>query len=347
MCPDTFWYFVSFSFLVFGNSSYAEVNSEEIYAEFTMEERIVDCPSWEDGIPTYLPFPYDCRKFVVCTNGYPIVYDCPPFTVWDQDLLTCNHEGITPCVIVTTESPIEWTSPETEEPTTTEQTTTTPTTTTQTTTTPTTTTPTTTTPTTTTPTTTTPTTTTPTTTTPTTTTPTTTTPTTTTPTTTTPTTTTSTTTTPTTTTPTTTRPTTTTPTTTRPTTTTTRATTIPPPGPIVNGGLYTILNTATGMAVSVYKSILTNGNKIHAMRHVPDCWDLSQQFRPSQHYTDSFWKLDVVPGTQFYTIYQTMTQRSGNIRYTGVANDIGIELDLVTPNNSVSAQRWGFVRCPA
>ncbi|XP_035701257.1 integumentary mucin C.1-like, partial [Folsomia candida] len=145
----------------------------------------VYCPQWEGGIPTYHPFAYDCRKFIQCTNGYPVVHCCAPGTVWDQGLHTCNHAANSPCVIVTTTptpSPTLITSEETE----TLSTTTTPTTTTPTTTTPTTTTPTTTTPTTTTPTTTTPTTTTPTTTTPTTTTPTTTTPTTTTPTTTTP-----------------------------------------------------------------------------------------------------------------------------------------------------------------
>lgn len=62
-------------------------------------------PPWEEGQPTYFPYPYDCRKFIECTNGVPIVHNCAPLTVWDQSLLTCNHESVTSCVIVTTETP--------------------------------------------------------------------------------------------------------------------------------------------------------------------------------------------------------------------------------------------------
>ncbi|CAL8097357.1 unnamed protein product [Orchesella dallaii] len=178
------------SILLVGFVAVAYVKAED-YLKCSSDEHLMDppeCPGHEDGLPTYFPYPYDCSKYFECTNGAARCIQCAVGTVWDQDLLVCNHEASTPCNIITT-----------SRTTTTEQTTTTPTTTTPTTTTPTTTTPTTTTPTTTTPTTTTPTTTTPTTTTPTTTTPTTTTPTTTTPTTTTPTTTTPTTTPPTTT----------------------------------------------------------------------------------------------------------------------------------------------------
>ncbi|XP_035711097.1 integumentary mucin C.1-like [Folsomia candida] len=123
------------------------------------------CPKWEP-LPTYHPYPYDCKKFLECSNGVAVGQCCSPGTVWDQSMLVCNHEGSTPCVIFTTPPPTT-TTPTTTTPTTTTSTTTTPTTSTPTTTTPTTTTPTTTTttkPTTTTPTTTTPTTTTPTTT---------------------------------------------------------------------------------------------------------------------------------------------------------------------------------------
>ncbi|XP_035701673.1 salivary glue protein Sgs-3-like [Folsomia candida] len=133
---------------IFGliNNSGAQTTIAECEVDF-VGLQMVDCPPWEDGAPTY---PYNCRKFIVCTNGNPIVPCCPPFTVWDQNLLVCNHESVTPCVIVTT---TEYATDSTTTPTTT-PTTITPTTTTPTTTTPTTTTPTTTTPTTTTPTTT-------------------------------------------------------------------------------------------------------------------------------------------------------------------------------------------------
>ncbi|CAL8092057.1 unnamed protein product [Orchesella dallaii] len=99
-----------------------------------------DCPPDGTGDATYFPFPYDCTKYFECTNGDARCIQCPVETVWDQDLLTCNHESSSACVTATT----------TGRPTTTTPTTTTPTTTTPTTTTPTTTTPTTTTPTTTT-----------------------------------------------------------------------------------------------------------------------------------------------------------------------------------------------------
>ncbi|OXA46836.1 Salivary glue protein Sgs-3 [Folsomia candida] len=300
------------------------------------EPELTDCPSWEEGVPTYLPFPYDCRKFIVCTNGYPIVQCCPPSTVWNQDLLVCDHESWTPCVIVTTPPTPDLTSPTTAEsqsPPTTTPTTSTPTTTIPTTTAPTTTIPTTAATTTSIPTTAATTTSIPTTvatttsipttaatttsipTTAATTTsiPTTTTPTTTTrPTSTSPTTTTR----PTTTNPTTTtRPTTTTPTTTTRLTTTTRPTTTQQPDPI--HGASTIFNSATG------------------------------KFR-DPHYTDAFWSLTQVPGTTSHTIYQTSSGRTGNIRYTGVANDIGVDLEIIpTPNSNDHAQRWVINACPS
>ncbi|OXA48550.1 Endochitinase [Folsomia candida] len=66
------------------------------------EDLEVVCPPWEEGVPTYLPYPYDCRKFIECSNGVPYVQCCAPSTVWDQGLSVCNHEAFTPCVIVTT-----------------------------------------------------------------------------------------------------------------------------------------------------------------------------------------------------------------------------------------------------
>lgn len=63
------------------------------------------CPGWEEGTPTYWPFPYDCRRFIECTNGFAKVQCCPTGTVWDQDLTVCNHESFTPCMTVTTGAP--------------------------------------------------------------------------------------------------------------------------------------------------------------------------------------------------------------------------------------------------
>ncbi|XP_021959384.1 uncharacterized protein LOC110855275 isoform X2 [Folsomia candida] len=296
MCQTNFKHFFYLVLFIIVRSSTALHNVADV------EVKVYECPPWE-GVPTYWPYPYDCRKFIECSNGEAIVHSCPPFTVWDQALFVCNHESVTPCLIVTTETPAS----------------------------------------------------------------------------------TSTTSGSTTATPTTTTPTTTTPITNTPTTTTLTTTTTPTPDPVMDGGVYTIVNSATGMAISVYKSNLTNGNKVHALPHLPSCSDLSQVWQLRDPWSDvdyyyirtglrnqygqqwgfslragenmtpdiqvdmgtyGVWKLDPVPGTRFYTLYQRNYGRFGNIRYTGVANDIGFDLDIVEPNSTVSEQQWGFVRCP-
>lgn len=43
----------------------------------------IDCPiDAPEGIPTYLPYPYDCTRFIVCTNGEPEAECCPVGTRW-------------------------------------------------------------------------------------------------------------------------------------------------------------------------------------------------------------------------------------------------------------------------
>lgn len=61
-----------------------------------------DCPT-DDPIdnPSYFPFPYDCKKFIICTNGVPVVECCPEGTVWNQNLEVCDHD--IECVILTTQ----------------------------------------------------------------------------------------------------------------------------------------------------------------------------------------------------------------------------------------------------
>ncbi|XP_069997704.1 mucin-5AC [Penaeus vannamei] len=54
----------------------------------------VDCSQGQ-----YHPHPSDCHMFIQCTPYGPQEMPCAPGTVWDQDLLTCNHEATTPCVI--------------------------------------------------------------------------------------------------------------------------------------------------------------------------------------------------------------------------------------------------------
>ncbi|KAF2356445.1 Chitin binding domain, partial [Trinorchestia longiramus] len=46
----------------------------------------------------YYPHPTDCAKFIQCAPYGPQEMPCAPGTVWDQRLLTCNHEYATECV---------------------------------------------------------------------------------------------------------------------------------------------------------------------------------------------------------------------------------------------------------
>ncbi|XP_021959337.1 mucin-17 [Folsomia candida] len=315
---------------------YCSIRSDCKVLECVGDPQLVDCPPWEEGVPTYHPYPYDCRKFIECTNGDAVVQCCAPGTVWDQDLLVCNHEGVTPCVIVTTTLV----------------------------------------PGTTTPTTTTPTTTTPTTTTPTTTTPTTTTPTTTTPTTTTPTTTTPTTTTPTTTTPTTTTPTTTTPTTTRPTTSTQRppiedgmifrliSYVSPLAVEVYNASLanaakihaYPAARDCSRLA-QVWKLGIIGGNyTFHSALGGTNQWGHSMHRCFPNHNRpclwddlqgSPYWQLTSVPGTRYYTVANvSFNELDNTISYTRVANDGGgIDLLMYPRNMSDIEQMWELRRC--
>ncbi|XP_042234427.1 peritrophin-1-like isoform X2 [Homarus americanus] len=54
----------------------------------------VDC----SGCQQYFQHPTDCRKFIQCAAYGPQEMPCAPGTVWDQNLLTCNHENSTQCV---------------------------------------------------------------------------------------------------------------------------------------------------------------------------------------------------------------------------------------------------------
>ncbi|KAG0700419.1 Peritrophin-1 [Chionoecetes opilio] len=53
----------------------------------------VDC----SGGQQYFPHPTNCRMFIQCAPYGPQPMPCGNDTIWDQRLLTCNHEDITPC----------------------------------------------------------------------------------------------------------------------------------------------------------------------------------------------------------------------------------------------------------
>lgn len=54
----------------------------------------VDCSSGQQ----YFQHPTDCRKFIQCAPYGPQEMPCAAGTVWDQNMLTCNHEQSTACV---------------------------------------------------------------------------------------------------------------------------------------------------------------------------------------------------------------------------------------------------------
>lgn len=54
----------------------------------------VDCSTGQQ----YWQHPSDCRKFIQCTSYGPQEMPCGEGTVWDQNLLTCNHVWATECL---------------------------------------------------------------------------------------------------------------------------------------------------------------------------------------------------------------------------------------------------------
>jgi len=59
------------------------------------------CPPHEED-PTFMPYPYDCRKYFQCSNGQAICMQCAAGTVWNQNLRVCDDETQYPCDIITT-----------------------------------------------------------------------------------------------------------------------------------------------------------------------------------------------------------------------------------------------------
>ncbi|XP_056641952.1 probable chitinase 10 [Diorhabda sublineata] len=41
----------------------------------------------------YFPYPFDCTKFYMCSNGIAYLMDCPSGEFWDQRILTCDYDS--------------------------------------------------------------------------------------------------------------------------------------------------------------------------------------------------------------------------------------------------------------
>ena len=54
---------------------------------------IIDCK-----LGDYHRHPTNCAWFIQCAPYGPQEMPCGPGTIWDQDILTCNHESITKCI---------------------------------------------------------------------------------------------------------------------------------------------------------------------------------------------------------------------------------------------------------
>ncbi|XP_037774166.1 spidroin-1-like [Penaeus monodon] len=53
---------------------------------------VIDC-----SLGKYLPHPSDCRNFIQCAPYGPEEMPCAPGTVWNQQKLTCDHDGFSVC----------------------------------------------------------------------------------------------------------------------------------------------------------------------------------------------------------------------------------------------------------
>ncbi|KAJ8925009.1 hypothetical protein NQ315_001174 [Exocentrus adspersus] len=53
------------------------------------------CEGLPDG--TYLPHPWDCSKFYECADGVGKEVKCPGDTLWNEEILTCDHPNNTIC----------------------------------------------------------------------------------------------------------------------------------------------------------------------------------------------------------------------------------------------------------
>merc|ERR1712212_379155 len=62
----------------------------------TTADPVTSCIDCSKG--QYWPHPTDCHMFIQCAPYGPQEMPCAPGTVWDQSILTCNHQATTPCV---------------------------------------------------------------------------------------------------------------------------------------------------------------------------------------------------------------------------------------------------------
>merc|ERR1712002_1134936 len=61
-------------------------------ASATIQGCVINC-----HLGRYLQHPSDCTKFIQCAPTGPEVHSCPRTTIWDQTLLTCNHDSSIAC----------------------------------------------------------------------------------------------------------------------------------------------------------------------------------------------------------------------------------------------------------
>ena len=76
-----------------------DFNTTDIYFDHEEEAMFeISCPPSEDGLPVYIPHPYDCNKYFQCVFDIAIEMSCPPYLQFDSNLNVCNFPDIVGCV---------------------------------------------------------------------------------------------------------------------------------------------------------------------------------------------------------------------------------------------------------
>jgi hypothetical protein len=57
----------------------------------------VVCPPSQDGLPVFIPFPYDCTKYFVCVFNDAVLMECAQGTEWDTQRNICNWPALANC----------------------------------------------------------------------------------------------------------------------------------------------------------------------------------------------------------------------------------------------------------
>ena len=70
--------------------------------EHKKELKDVICAPYKYGPVVFVPHPYDCSQFFMCSNSEAVEFMCPNGLLFDTDLNVCNYPNQVTCVNSTT-----------------------------------------------------------------------------------------------------------------------------------------------------------------------------------------------------------------------------------------------------